>query len=156
MCDECVHDTRCSCICVQEYSGTCLIRTPLGPKLLVRCPYFRGRIILYLYKVGTQSSVHISEAVSAVRLVRPWPDHFSVGRWSRSQTASAPTCYTCVYDVQLLVIWRIPLLAVVLLLSLALHVGLMWRLPTASVFQAFIKRGSTVSTVCEVLREGCM
>ena len=28
--------------------------------------------------------------------------------------------YTCVYDVQLLAVWRIPLLAVVLLLSLAL------------------------------------
>ena len=30
-----------------------------------------------------------SEAASAVRLVRP--DHFSAGRWSRSQTALAPT-----------------------------------------------------------------
>ena len=40
--------------------------------------------------------------------------------------------YTCVYDVQLLAIWRIPLLAVVPLLSLALRVGLMRRLPTSS------------------------
>ena len=39
--------------------------------------------------------------------------------------------YTCVYDVQLLAIWRIPLLAVVLLLSLALRVGLLRRLPTS-------------------------
>ena len=35
--------------------------------------------------------------------------------------------YKCVYDVQLLVIWRILLLAVVLLLSLALRVGLLQR-----------------------------
>ena len=40
--------------------------------------------------------------------------------------------YTCVYDVQLLAIWRIPLHAVVPLLSLALRVGLMRRLPTSS------------------------
>ena len=39
--------------------------------------------------------------------------------------------YTCVYDVQLLAVWRIPLLAVVLLLSLALRVGLLRRLPTS-------------------------
>ena len=39
--------------------------------------------------------------------------------------------YTCVYDVQLLAIWRIPLLAVVLLLSLALRVGLFRRHPTS-------------------------
>ena len=40
------------------------------------------------------------EAASAVRLVRPWPDHFSAGRWSRSQTASPRVAkYTCVYDV---------------------------------------------------------
>ena len=39
--------------------------------------------------------------------------------------------YTCVYDVQLLAIWRIPLLAVVLLLSLALCIGLLRRLPTS-------------------------
>ena len=37
--------------------------------------------------------------------------------------------YTCVYDVQLLAIWRIPLLAVVLLLSLALRVGLFAETP---------------------------
>ena len=29
----------------------------------------------------------VSEAASPVRLVRPRPDHFSAGRWSRSQTA---------------------------------------------------------------------
>ena len=28
-----------------------------------------------------------TEAASPVRLVRPRPDHFSAGRWSRSQTA---------------------------------------------------------------------
>ena len=28
-----------------------------------------------------------AEAASPVRLVRPRPDHFSAGRWSRSQTA---------------------------------------------------------------------
>ena len=38
---------------------------------------------------------------------------------------------SCIYDMQLLVIWRIPLFAVVLLLSLALHVGLLRRLPTS-------------------------
>ena len=37
-----------------------------------------------------------------------------------------------IYDVQLLAIWRILLLAVVSLLSLALRVGLMRRLPTSS------------------------
>ena len=41
---------------------------------------------------------------------------------------------SCVYVVQLLEIWRIPLLAVVLLLSLALHVGLLRRLPTSPSF----------------------
>ena len=80
------------------------------------------------------SSCVKTEAVSPVWLV--WPDHFSVGCWSRSQTwrrltglaASAPTCcykYMCVYDVQLVAIQCIPLLAVVALLSLALHVGLL-------------------------------
>ena len=39
--------------------------------------------------------------------------------------------YTCVYDVQLLAIWCIPLLAVVLLLSLALRVSLLRKLPTS-------------------------
>ena len=56
-----------------------------------------------------------SEVALPLRLVRLWPDHFSAGRWSHSQTASAPTCYKCVYDVQLLARWHIPLLAVVLL-----------------------------------------
>ena len=46
--------------------------------------------------------------------------------------------YTCVYDVQLLVIWRIPLLAVVLLLSLALRVGLLQRLPPRAHAQVII------------------
>ena len=32
----------------------------------------------------------VAEAASAVRLVRPWPDHFSAGRWSHSQTTLAP------------------------------------------------------------------
>ena len=45
--------------------------------------------------------------------------------------------YTCVYDVQLLAIWRILLLAVVLLLSLALHVGQLQRLPTSPCFSRF-------------------
>ena len=109
---------------------------------------------------------HNSEAASPVRLARPWPDHFSATRWSRSQTAGwgtvwgwddwarcptqaclGPNAYVflvilpallpadqepgaawqdCIgthvllnthaytYDVQLLAIWRIPLLAVVL------------------------------------------
>ena len=47
--------------------------------------------------------------------------------------------YTCVYDVELLAIWHIPLVAVVLLLSLGLHVGLLLRLPTSPSFP-FLKQ----------------
>ena len=39
-----------------------------------------------------QSSIYKAEAAAVVWLVRPWPIHFSAGRWSCSQTASAPTC----------------------------------------------------------------
>ena len=42
--------------------------------------------------------------------------------------------YTCIYDMQLLVIWRITLLAVVMHLSLALCVGQLQRLPTSPSF----------------------
>ena len=52
--------------------------------------------------------------------------------------------YTCVYDVQLLAIWRIPLLAVVPYLSLALRVGLMRRLPTSSCPFPFPKKPLTL------------
>ena len=34
------------------HSGTSLIRTPLGPTWLVRCPYFRERIICIYIKLG--------------------------------------------------------------------------------------------------------
>ena len=45
--------------------------------------------------------------------------------------------YTYIYDMQLLVIWRIPLLAVVLHLSLALCVGQLQRLPTSPCLSRF-------------------
>ena len=54
------------------------------------------------------------------------------------------TKYTCVYDVQLLAIWHIPLLVVVPLLSLALRVGLMRRLPTSSCPFPFPKKPLTL------------
>ena len=52
--------------------------------------------------------------------------------------------YACVYNLQLLAIWRIPLLAVVPLLSLALRVGLMRRLPTSSCPFPFPKKPLTL------------
>ena len=45
--------------------------------------------------------------------------------------------YTCIYDMQLLAIWRIPLLAVVLHLSLALCVGRLRRFPTSPCLSRF-------------------
>ena len=45
--------------------------------------------------------------------------------------------YTCVYDMQLLAVWHIPPLAVVLLLSLALHVGLLQTLLTSPCLSRF-------------------
>ena len=54
--------------------------------------------------------------------------------------------YACVYmyNLRLLAIWRIPLLAVVPLLSLALRVGLMRRLPTSSCPFSFPKKPLTL------------
>ena len=51
--------------------------------------------------------------------------------------------HACVYDVQLLAIWRIPLLAVVPLLSLALRVGLMRRLPTMQLLSLPVSEKNT-------------
>ena len=57
-------------------------------------------------------------------------DH--AGAWHGPTGLHQHPKYTCVYDVQLLAMWHIPLLAVVPLLSLALRIGLMRRLPTSS------------------------
>ena len=59
-----------------------------------------------------------SEAASPVRLVRPTFQQV-VGLIPRLHRHPCVAKYTCVYDVQLLAIWHIPLFAVVLLLSLA-------------------------------------
>ena len=56
--------------------------------------------------------------------------------------------HAAVYIVQLLAIWRIPLLAVVPLLSLALRVGLMRRLPTSSCPFPFPKKPLTLFYIC--------
>ena len=56
--------------------------------------------------------------------------------------------YTCIYDVQLLAIWHIPLLAVVLLLSLALHVGLLQRHPTSPCLSCFRNDRLDRRTLC--------
>ena len=56
--------------------------------------------------------------------------------------------YTCVYDVQLLVIWHILLLAVVPLLSLALRIGLLQRLPTSLCLSCFRKDHLERRTLC--------
>ena len=100
---------------------------------------------------------------SPVRLVRPWPDHFHdfhplvLSSDCRDSLRMRPTSGSgarrgptglhqhphvakntlCVYDVQLLPLWRIPLLAVVLLLSLALRIGLLQRLPTSPCLSRF-------------------
>ena len=56
--------------------------------------------------------------------------------------------YTCVYDMQLLAIWRIPLLAVVLLFSLALHVGLLRTLSTSPCLSRFRNDRLERRTLC--------
>ena len=43
--------------------------------------YGRGIAICYLYNNNA------SQQFIPVRLLRPWPDYFLAGRWSRSQTA---------------------------------------------------------------------
>ena len=67
--------------------------------------------------------------------------------FSRS-LVSFPDCTKCIYNMQLLVIWCIPLLAVVLLLSLALHVGLLRRLPTSPCLSRFRNNGMEWRTLC--------
>ena len=56
--------------------------------------------------------------------------------------------YTCVYDEQLLAIWRNQLLAVVLLLSLALRVGLLRRLLTSPCLSRFLNDRLERRTLC--------
>ena len=65
------------------------------------------------------------------------PALFPGGSGARCDTHMLLNIYTCVYDMQLLAIWRVTLLAVVLLLSLALHVGLSQRLPTSPCLSRF-------------------
>ena len=54
------------CLSENIYSGTSLIWTPLGPKLIVlisEVSFFQGENNMYFYKVGTQSSVLIKQCV---------------------------------------------------------------------------------------------
>ena len=99
------------------------------------------RVKLYLrtmwFNTVISANANGPVAASAVRLVALAGPLFS------GLLVSFPDCigthvllniYTCVYDVQLLAIWCIPL---VLLLSLVLHVGLLRTLPTSPCLSCF-------------------
>ena len=95
---------------------------------------------------GVPRKLAFAQRVGVSRINRVLPaDHAGVRR-SLTGLHQHPRFakYACVYNLQLLAIWRILLLAVVPLLSLALCVGLMRRLPTSSCPFPFPKKPLTL------------
>ena len=59
-----IYTSKCSSENI--YSVTSLIQTPLGPKIIIlinEVSLFQGENNMYLYKVGTQSSVLIKQGI---------------------------------------------------------------------------------------------